>query len=93
MYSKFSIVLALLGVVGIAACTVREVPYEDEIAAWRTDKDRFMRESSESPVIASERKASAIDEICDSAFQKARRSFTRSGCVTTSRPVVAASRR
>ena len=57
MSSKFSIVLALLGVLGIAACTVREVPYEDEIAAWRTDKDRFMRESSESPVVASERSA------------------------------------
>ena len=57
MSSKFSIVLTLLGVLGIAACTVREVPYEDEIAAWRTDKDRFMRESSESPVVATERSA------------------------------------
>jgi uncharacterized protein len=44
------VVLALLG-----ACTAREIPYEDEIAAWRADKDRFMRESPQSPVVAAER--------------------------------------
>ena len=27
-----------------------EVPYEEEIATWRADKDRFMRESPDSPV-------------------------------------------
>ena len=35
VFEILHIVLALLGVLGIAACTVREVPYEDEIAAWR----------------------------------------------------------
>jgi uncharacterized protein (DUF1684 family) len=47
--------LLLLVLVGLAACTAREIPYEDEIASWRTDKDRFMRESSESPVVPAER--------------------------------------
>ena len=32
-----------------------EVPYEDEIAAWHAEKDRFMRESPDSPVLAAER--------------------------------------
>ena len=32
-----------------AACTPRERPYPDQIAAWRTDKDQFMR-SAQSPV-------------------------------------------
>jgi uncharacterized protein (DUF1684 family) len=48
------IVLALV-LAGLAACTAREIPYEDEIAAWRVDKDRFMRESPQSPVAAGER--------------------------------------
>jgi uncharacterized protein (DUF1684 family) len=38
-----------------AACTVAEVPYEQEIASWRADKDRFMRESSESPIVEADR--------------------------------------
>src|SRR5262245_31833908 len=46
--------LALLLLVCLAACSTRELPYEDEIAAWRTEKDLFMR-SSESPVVASDR--------------------------------------
>ena len=37
---------------GLAGCTAREIPYEDEIASWHADKDRFMRESPESPVVA-----------------------------------------
>jgi uncharacterized protein (DUF1684 family) len=45
----------LLILVALSACTAREIPYEEEIAAWRTDKDRFMRESSESPVVPAER--------------------------------------
>lgn len=32
------------------ACTTDERPYLDEIGAWRAEKDRFMRESSQSPV-------------------------------------------
>ncbi len=48
------IALALL--LGLAACEVREVPYEEQIAARRTDIDRFMK-SPESPVVESERAA------------------------------------
>jgi uncharacterized protein (DUF1684 family) len=44
-------VVALL----LPGCKAREVPYEEEIAAWRAEKDRFMRESSESPVIEAQR--------------------------------------
>lgn len=33
-----------------AACTPREVPYADEISEWRAEKDRYMRESSQSPL-------------------------------------------
>lgn len=32
------------------ACTAAEVPYVDEIAAWRATKDQFMRYSNDSPV-------------------------------------------
>jgi uncharacterized protein (DUF1684 family) len=32
------------------ACSAPEVPYADEIAAWRATKDQFMRESEDSPV-------------------------------------------
>ena len=46
--------VVLLALVAIAACTTKEIPYEDEIAAWRSDKDRFMR-SAESPVVEAER--------------------------------------
>jgi uncharacterized protein len=37
------------------ACTSREVPYADEIAAWRATKDQFMRYSNDSPVPAAQR--------------------------------------
>jgi uncharacterized protein (DUF1684 family) len=33
-----------------AACERAPVPYADQVAQWRTEKDRFMRESAESPV-------------------------------------------
>lgn len=32
------------------ACSKAPVPYADQITAWHAEKDRFMRESSESPV-------------------------------------------
>lgn len=41
----------------LSACTPREIPYEEEIAMWRTEKDRFMRESPESPVLEAQRAA------------------------------------
>jgi uncharacterized protein (DUF1684 family) len=47
--------LILVCAVTLAACTAAEIPYDQEIGAWRADKDRFMRESSESPVVAADR--------------------------------------
>jgi uncharacterized protein (DUF1684 family) len=42
----------------VGGCTANStLTYEEEIAAWRGEKDRFMRESPESPVIAAERAA------------------------------------
>lgn len=34
----------------LAACERAPVPYADQIAAWHAEKDRFMREASDSPV-------------------------------------------
>jgi uncharacterized protein (DUF1684 family) len=47
--------LAVLAV--LAACTAREIPHDEEIAGWRADKDRFMRESADSPVLPADRAA------------------------------------
>ena len=44
-----------LALLMVAACGSSEQPYPDEIGAWRAEKDRFMRESSESPVPDGER--------------------------------------
>lgn len=48
--------LILLGAAW-TACAPGEVPYAEEINAWRATKDRFMRESAESPVPEAERSA------------------------------------
>jgi uncharacterized protein (DUF1684 family) len=39
------------------ACTAKEVPYLDEVMAWRATKDQFMQRSADSP-IPPERRAS-----------------------------------
>lgn len=39
----------------LAACSAPPRPYPDEIAAWRAEKDRFMREGADSPVPADRR--------------------------------------
>jgi uncharacterized protein (DUF1684 family) len=49
------IAFAVLAILGISACSPPERPYAEEIGAWRADKDRFMRESPESPVPAGSR--------------------------------------
>jgi uncharacterized protein len=49
------IVCAFVAVLGLAGCTVREIPYDQEIATWRAEKDLFMRESPESPVVQADR--------------------------------------
>jgi uncharacterized protein len=39
------------------ACKAAEVPYAEEIAAWRATKDEFMRSSNDSPIPAERRRA------------------------------------
>jgi uncharacterized protein len=39
----------------VSACSKPVLPYGDQINAWHAEKDRFMRESSESPVPADKR--------------------------------------
>jgi uncharacterized protein (DUF1684 family) len=46
----------VLGIcVWLTACERAPVPYVDQIGAWHAEKDRFMRESSDSPVPAADR--------------------------------------
>lgn len=47
--------LAIVSVLVAAGCSAPPASYPDQIAAWHADKDRFMRESSESPVPAEKR--------------------------------------
>jgi uncharacterized protein (DUF1684 family) len=46
--------LTWAGVFAVTGCTVAERPYHEEIAAWRADKDTYMR-SNDSPVPAERR--------------------------------------
>ena len=46
--------LALAGALVVANCSVAERPYQEQIAAWRADKDAYMR-SNDSPVPADRR--------------------------------------
>jgi len=49
-------VLMVLAVLMVpAACSKPPLPYADQIAEWHAEKDRFMRESSESPVPSEKR--------------------------------------
>lgn len=49
--------LALMLAVGLslAACTASEAPNAPDVATWRADKDRYMREAPDSPVPEAER--------------------------------------
>jgi len=47
--------LAAAVALAMAGCSRPPVPYTDQIAAWHAEKDRFMRESSDSPVPADKR--------------------------------------
>lgn len=51
-FSRWSWLLAL---VLLSGCTAKALPYDEEIAAWRAEKDRFMRVAPESPVPEPER--------------------------------------
>jgi uncharacterized protein len=42
--------IAIAALAFVAACSRHPLSYQDQIAAWHAEKDRFMRESSESPV-------------------------------------------
>ena len=46
--------LLILGLL-VAACAAKEVPYEQEIASSRVQKDEFMRGSEQSPVLPAQR--------------------------------------
>jgi uncharacterized protein (DUF1684 family) len=46
---------AVLMLLVLAGCTAEPVPYPEQIARLRAEKDRFMRESSESPLPAESR--------------------------------------
>jgi uncharacterized protein (DUF1684 family) len=47
--------LLLVPLVLTAGCSKPPLPYPEQIAAWHAEKDRFMRESSDSPVPAEKR--------------------------------------
>jgi uncharacterized protein (DUF1684 family) len=57
--TRLSGVLLVLLLTATAGACGRELTYEDEVADWRATKDRFMRESPESPVPDAERPAFA----------------------------------
>ena len=46
---------AILLLAMAAGCSRAPLPYPDQIAAWHAEKDRFMRDSAESPVPADKR--------------------------------------
>ena len=50
---------AILLLAMAAGCSKAPLPYPDQIAAWHAEKDRFMRDSAESPVPADKRAAFA----------------------------------
>jgi uncharacterized protein len=56
MNARMAVAAAALGLV-MAGCGSAPLPYPDQIAAWHAEKDRFMRESSDSPVPADKRAA------------------------------------
>jgi uncharacterized protein (DUF1684 family) len=48
-------IVAVLAAAAIAGCSSAPLAYPDQIAAWHAEKDRFMRESGDSPVPADKR--------------------------------------
>ena len=48
-------IAALLSLLLLGACTAKAVPYEEDIAAWRAQKDAFMRGAEQSPIPPAER--------------------------------------
>jgi len=52
-----SLWLSLMLCLALAGCSAPEAPNAPDVAAWRAEKDRYMRESPESPVPAEARAA------------------------------------
>ena len=50
---RLSLLCVLL--LSLTGCTAADAPGTPDVASWRADKDRYMRESPESPVPAAER--------------------------------------
>ena len=48
-------IVAVVAAAAIAGCSPAPLSYPDQIASWHAEKDRFMRESAESPVPADQR--------------------------------------
>ena len=53
--SAFRLLPAVLLASTCVACTPAQRPHAEEIAAWRAEKDQFMRASDESPIPAEQR--------------------------------------
>jgi uncharacterized protein (DUF1684 family) len=53
--SAFRLLPAVLLASACVACTSAQRPYTEEIAAWRAEKNQFMRASDESPIPAAQR--------------------------------------
>jgi uncharacterized protein (DUF1684 family) len=51
----FRLLPSVLLASAFVACTPVQLPYAEEIAAWRAEKDQFMRTSDESPIPAAQR--------------------------------------
>lgn len=47
--------LLFVCVAAVAGCSMPEQPYAEQIGAWHADKDRYMRESPDSPVPEAQR--------------------------------------
>jgi len=52
VFSAFCVALLTLG---LSACTVKDAPSAPDVATWRAEKDRYFRESPESPVPEAQR--------------------------------------
>jgi uncharacterized protein len=50
-----AVLLALTMCAAVAACTAADAPAAPDVATWRAEKDRYMRESPDSPVPAAQR--------------------------------------
>lgn len=57
--TKTPTLAAVALLVALTGCSGKPASYVDQMSAWRAERDRFMRESSESPIPAGQRQAFA----------------------------------